>query len=544
MFKKLTLSVLTAVFLLLNVATPFVHAQEPGHWYNQGFEEWYAKVYDTDNPEEIFGERYTAAQVWWVVYGLIAFIMNAMSDSAVVACVMKYAGSDLFKDKCEGLFIEFLSLQSANTESQGFLATISTSPVSSVAYFKDVAQRINPVTDVHAQGFGFEAVNPVLILWRAVRNLTYFLLIFAVVAMAFMIMFRVKLSPQTVITVQSAIPKIFIAILLITFSYAIAGFLIDLMYVVIGLIVSILTSAGLTTFSWTELFGALTNQRSVLSLMTYYFLAFIVIFVFALFSNPVGGGLGLIGLGLGLGTGTAGTMLVIFLILFVILLIVLLILAFKIWFMLIKAFVNILLLIIVAPIQILLGVFGFGGFGIWLRSMVANLAVFPAVGVMFFVAYLFLAGGFPSNVPDWLRDIFTQFMPLNVNAGILVAEEGLVPWSPPLTWGTADMDLLWVAVSIVIISLIPKTADMIKSMIQGRPFAYGTAIGEAAALGVPFVGATAGAVKEGNWPWPLSTPLVQRRIPWIQKQAIPAASKGGRFANWMHETGQQKKWWS
>jgi hypothetical protein len=540
MLKKLLISSLVAVFLLLNVATPFVHAQEPGHWYNQGFEEWYAKVYDTDNPEEIFGERYTAAQVWWVLYGLIAFIMNAMSDSAVVSCVMKYAGTDMFEANCKDLFIEFLSLQSTNTEPQGFLATISTSPVSSVAYFKDVAQRISPVTDVHAQGFGFDAVNPVLILWRAVRNLTYFLLIFAVVAMAFMIMFRVKLSPQTVITVQSAIPKIFIAILLITFSYAIAGFLIDLMYVVIGLIVSILTGAELTTFSWTELFGALTSQRSVLSLMFYYFLAFIVIFVIAIISNPVGAGLGLIGLGLGLGTGTAGTILVIFLILFVILLIVLLILAFKIWFMLIKAFVNILLLIIVAPIQILLGVFGFGGFGIWLRSMVANLAVFPAVGVMFFVAYLFLAGGFPNTLDPWLRDIFTQFMPLNVNTGILVGQG----WVPPLTWGTADMDLLWVAVSIVIISLIPKTADMIKSMIQGRPFAYGTAIGEAAALGVPFVGATAGAVKEGNWPWPLSTPLVQRRIPWIQKQAIPAASKGGRFANWMHETGQQRKWWS
>ena len=44
-----------------------------------------------------------------------------------------------------------------------------------------------------------------------------------------MIMFRSKVG-QAAITVQQAIPSILIALLAVTFSYAIAGFLIDLMY--------------------------------------------------------------------------------------------------------------------------------------------------------------------------------------------------------------------------------------------------------------------------------------------------------------------------
>jgi len=72
--------------------------------------------------------------------------------------------------------------------------------------------------------------------------------------MAFMIMFRVRISPQTVITVQSALPKIIFTLILITFSYAIAGFLIDLMYVVIGIFSFIVTQGGIFDGSATDLF--------------------------------------------------------------------------------------------------------------------------------------------------------------------------------------------------------------------------------------------------------------------------------------------------
>jgi len=91
-----------------------------------------------------------------------------------------------------------------------------------------------------AEGIGFAAIKPFSNLWKIFRDLSYMLLVIVLIAIGFMIMFRAKINPQTVISVENALPKIVIALILITFSFAIAGFIIDLMYVLIGLIVSIL----------------------------------------------------------------------------------------------------------------------------------------------------------------------------------------------------------------------------------------------------------------------------------------------------------------
>ena len=45
--------------------------------------------------------------------------------------------------------------------------------------------------------------------------------------------------------------------------------------------------------------------------------------------------------------------------------------------------------LLVAPFQILLGTISPGGcFGAWLRSYLANLAVFPTVGILFVLSYI------------------------------------------------------------------------------------------------------------------------------------------------------------
>ncbi len=93
-----------------------------------------------------------------------------------------------------------------------------------------------------AEGLGFAAIKPYANLWKVFRDLAYMLLVIVLIAIGFMVMFRMKMNPQTVISVENALPKIVIALILITFSFAIAGFLIDLMYVSIILIVSVLSS--------------------------------------------------------------------------------------------------------------------------------------------------------------------------------------------------------------------------------------------------------------------------------------------------------------
>jgi len=91
-----------------------------------------------------------------------------------------------------------------------------------------------------AEGIGMGSIQPFARIWKIFRDITYLLLVIVLITIGFMVMFRAKINPQTVISVENALPKIIIALILITFSFAIAGFMIDLMYVLIAIIVSVL----------------------------------------------------------------------------------------------------------------------------------------------------------------------------------------------------------------------------------------------------------------------------------------------------------------
>mgnify|MGYP001112638779 CR=1 FL=1 len=95
-----------------------------------------------------------------------------------------------------------------------------------------------------AEGIGFAAIKPFMNIWKVFRDISYMLLVLVLIAIGFMIMFRSKINPQAVISVENSLPKIVVALLLITFSFPIAGFLIDLMYVVIALSISVLAQAN------------------------------------------------------------------------------------------------------------------------------------------------------------------------------------------------------------------------------------------------------------------------------------------------------------
>ena len=95
-----------------------------------------------------------------------------------------------------------------------------------------------------AEGIGFSSLRPIMNLWKVFRDVSYMLLVVVLIAIGFMIMFRMKINPQTVINIENALPRIVVAMLLITFSFAIAGFLIDMMYVLIAIIVSLISGNG------------------------------------------------------------------------------------------------------------------------------------------------------------------------------------------------------------------------------------------------------------------------------------------------------------
>ncbi|MBI1862825.1 hypothetical protein HYS00_01755 [Candidatus Microgenomates bacterium] len=114
-------------------------------------------------------------------------------------------------------------------------------PASGLYWARDSMQHIGLLPSAYAaEGIGFSKLSPLLAMWKAFRNVAYLLVVLAILAVGFMIMFRVKINPQTVVSLENALPRIFISLILITFSFAIAGFMIDLMYTIILLGISVL----------------------------------------------------------------------------------------------------------------------------------------------------------------------------------------------------------------------------------------------------------------------------------------------------------------
>jgi len=228
LLKKILL-VLSSVFVVLSSSLALPATARAQTWYNQSFPEWYLKVYDENSspPNEIFGERYTAAQVDWIFSSLISKIINiaVLGHTEVVVCIFNGPPTCIADAIQSGIkdITDFFGLSSNNTPGT-FLAFIGSNPVSGVVYTKNLLNKFHIVSPVYAQGIGFNAANSIMELWKVTRNISYMLLVLIVIVMAFMIMFRVKISPQVIISVQSALPKLIIAVILITFSYAIAGF--------------------------------------------------------------------------------------------------------------------------------------------------------------------------------------------------------------------------------------------------------------------------------------------------------------------------------
>jgi hypothetical protein len=123
-----------------------------------------------------------------------------------------------------------------------FVFPIVNPPASGIYWVYSGLQSAGFIPKTYAsEGIGFAAMEPFSNLWKIFRDFSYMILVIILIAIGFMVMFRMKMNPQTVISVENALPRIVIALILITFSFAIAGFIIDLTYILIGLIVSILS---------------------------------------------------------------------------------------------------------------------------------------------------------------------------------------------------------------------------------------------------------------------------------------------------------------
>lgn len=362
-------------------------------------------------------------------------------------------------------------------------------PASGVDYLADMGQKLGVVKPAYAQeeGIGFNAMERIRPIWTAFRNISYVLFVLILVFIGFAIMFRVKINPQTVISLQSALPKIVIALILITFSYAIVGLMIDLMLVFSGLITNLFiggegvmrTIGGVSEImaEISTFVGQLAPHSPVIAMHLanglFFTLAIVVSLVAAILLGPLS-----------------------WLIAIVAIILILIAILRCVWAML-KAYAMIIVSLIFAPLQILIGTLpGSDAISSWFRGLIGNIAVFPAMLAMFYIAaYLMLSGVAEifSDPTTLIVSLISGWIP---GAGAALTSV-LVLNSFESFWHFTSALLLPI-IGLMILLMAPKVTDMINSFLAGKPFEYGSALGEAfgparlmggiaAGPGLPFV---------------------------------------------------------
>lgn len=504
MYKKL-LAVAVVLFSLFafRVAAPSMASAQ--QWWKPSASEFNQKVNDESIPaSEIFGERYTHAQVYWIIWSIVGFInggstmdcaAEASSEGDQIAGVFAFSsclgrGGIEVDSGAPGTSAPENSFHAGVSRPKDFgvisLAMLSdqilaAKPASGVQYLASTFQRIAGVPDANAQtpnaGFGFNALSPLQNVWVVARNAAYALSILAVIALSFMVMFRTKISPQAAVTVQSAIPRIIIGLLLITFSFAIAGFVVDMAYVVQGVVVAIISQSNLTSnaSSSIDLFNMTNNVLG--GIVSFGFITILIMFVVALIA------------------GTAGWLIpglsaVLGLVVILIVLAIFVVAVFKIFWLLLRTYVMIIFHVIALPFAALGYMASAQGnpFASTLRSLVGQVSVFVTISFVVMLAHLVFwnMAGWPfSEGPVAGIEILN---PYKMSAGGALAAGDLgMPG-----FGMANMANLALFIGLVVLLMATGVASNIRDrIITGR---------SSGSMGLMGLGA-GGAVVSGAASW-------------------------------------------
>ena len=399
------------------------------------------------------------------------------------------------------------------------LATVR--PASSLDYLAYVSTNLKNhhiinQTFASGPGYGFTALSPILPLWRAFRNIAYMLFALGFVLYGVMIMFRVRIDAKTAASIQLAIPKLIVTLLIITFSYAIVGFLIDISTVISAMIIGILKAGGILT-DINNIVPMIASGQSLLgavgSALVNGFLA-VIVSPFVFFNLLIGG---LLGMSVAFVAAVAGTLTGIGLLIGIIIIIAVIFSYTKLIFKLFQAFISVIVNLIFAPIILLGNLFpGSTSFGDWLRSIYGNLAVFPVAIFFLTLSYALMCQPILTIIPAAIQTstgiagVAANAVGININSittGWLEQLFGVKSlatfgniWTPPMTipgagstWtkgglqtGTtagSDGSLMLATIGFGLLMMASKYCEMVEKALKTPPFPYGAAIGEALKYG-------------------------------------------------------------
>ena len=293
---------------------------------------------------------------------------------------------------------------------QGLVAMFENQPrVNVIAHLaEEWVPGYKQANSVYASGYDDLERTNIVDLWSATRNIAYVFYVVIMIVIGFMIMFRNKIGGQVMVTLGNSIPKLILSLLLVTFSFAIIGIIIDIGGMIRNVIANLLYPGDpISAIEVHNLFILFGN----------FFL-----------KSPIPGTTGLAGLvgiigGL-IAWGPVGIILGIF---GVLIAAIVLIGAIKLWIVLLKAYFGILVNVITAPFTILFGALP-GNEASMLntfKSAARNILVFPVAFAIVNIPYAFEGRGIKLAFPETLVGTDTttgKFIPwLIINIGKIVA---------------------------------------------------------------------------------------------------------------------------
>jgi len=390
-------------------------------------------------------------------------------------------------------------------------------PASAVVWAQDGLANSGLVPQAQAsEGIGFSSIKGFIYVWTAFRNVALMLLVLITIILGFMIMFRANLDGQTAVSLQSILPRIVLTMLYISFSFAIAGLFIDLMYLFIGISVDVIWGSGLgmdpesVVRARDEFMGAGMNNlwwvninpfvvgsafwdmvpmsfKGILDLLVFKNLNMIVLRgITWLIESPitaisnVGFNTGALGFAVGGNIGYLPKFLVWIIqligtawlswvlpgmILGLLITLTILFFAFRIFFLLLSSYIKIMLYIIFAPIIIIFEIIpGNSSFSWWLKNLAGELIAFPTVII------IMLAGQMINLINDKTGPYWTSF-----GSGAFSTPPNT--FTLPFLYGFLPEDFS-VVVALGIILITPDFIKMVKGWLgvqdSGLNFSMGT----------------------------------------------------------------------
>lgn len=378
------------------------------------------------------------------------------------------------------------------------------------------------------RGIGFCGLSPFATVWSSFRDTVYLFFVIVFILIGLGIMFRLKIDPRTVMTIENQIPKIIVTIIFVTLSFAIAGFLIDMMYAVTYTTSDMIDTAAqkaTTNFStpsfmqsqdifdaanrigggannnWGgyfslsgkvgEAIGQSVGKTATGNVASDLVVGAITTYALTAVANKVSSGTNIINKIASAESKTwVGPLVALLsvgatevfvnsvwdsslsikafqLVISLVILIALIWALFRLWMALLGAYISILFHVVLSPFWIFFGLIPGStiSFGGWIRGIISNLIVFPVVNIMFLLGSL--------------------FMNLANNQTI---------FSPPFLGNPGTAGQMGALIGIGIIFMTPQAVKMMQEVFKAEGFKYTSAIGQAIGVSQGVVSGTGTAI--------------------------------------------------